>query len=232
MRLKIRFLLITVALGLVFFGGNQSVFAVCSGVTKCGIPDQYLNCPGSAYETFPCDAVGSACYPTGCGGGAGCDKGDTCNVSGGGGGSGCACGVRADGACRSCNTSCTNANYNIDCPAGMVKTTTLLSAACERIAAYCAPGTAQTGGVCCDGYYEQNCRDVTQNGHTTTFCEDGAFVCTANILNTYTCAASCTATAPGVTALVSPANGAQQATSTVTLTWNSTTFGTACSEVS
>jgi hypothetical protein len=60
-------------------GFSRVALAACGGHTKCGIPqDPGFDCPGEAYDTIGCDEVDLACYAKSCGGGAGCDKGDTC----------------------------------------------------------------------------------------------------------------------------------------------------------
>ena len=62
-------------------GFSRVALAACTGHTKCGVKEPLLNdCPGDAYDTIGCDEVGGACYAMSCGGGVGCEKGNTCDV--------------------------------------------------------------------------------------------------------------------------------------------------------
>lgn len=100
--------------------------------------------------------------------------------------------------------SCANPEaWDIDCPAGQIKTNNLLSSQC-LVGAYCpGPGTAQSLGTCCEWinppqtcgpWYD--CGTAANPDKQCRVCDDPDPYCSIYNLDTYQCIDECRATPP------------------------------------
>lgn len=210
-----------------FLGSAQSAYAlVCCGTITCtksvggNIVDNYTTTCGCQNDGCPAgyNEESNSCRT---------DSGTTC---GGSGGTICTCGVKADGTCKSCaSSSCFDGAVN--CPAGTVKGTTVVSTLCSKQSGtfynICSLGSAQTQTTtCCSGQWKDSDNCWTKpNG--TIECEQ-YYECRGWTINNYNCVPICSAPTWPNPRLLSPSDGSQRSSTTVVLDWRDATFDTDC----